>query len=316
MEATGGTERANRIWAFLLGGGAFVLWGVLPVYWKLLDGVPAYEIIANRILWSFVFMAALLGAGIGTRVFRREVRELCGNRKRLLCLAIGACLVSLNWFTYIWAVGDGRLVECSLGYYINPLVTVLIGVTVLRERLSLWQFVSVILAGAGVMNLTLHFGSPPWVALILAVSMALYSLCKKVAGLSAISGLTIETAFIAPLAAAFLLYLYAKGQGHPPGFDLTSALLILAGAVTAIPLLLFAHSLNHLPLTIVGFLQYMSPTITLALGIFLYGEEFTSTHKVAFAFIWAAIALFSLSRTAPLAAIESRLSRFLGRKTR
>ncbi len=201
-----------------------------------------------------------------------------------------------------------------MGYYINPLVNVLIGVTVLRERLSLWRFVAVILAVAGVMNLTLHFGSPPWVALFLAVSMALYSLCKKVTGLTAISGMTVETALLAPFAAAFLLYLYSKGQGHPPGPDLTGVFLIMAGAVTAIPLLLFAHSLNRLSMTVMGFLQYISPTITLILGIFLYGEEFTPAHRVAFAFIWAAIVLFTLARTAPLAAVESRVSSFLGGK--
>lgn len=309
-----GSDRANQTRALIVGCGSFICWGTLPIYWKLLGGVPAYEIIANRIFWSFIFMIAVLVVGAKVRIFKLEMRELFQNRKRIFGVAIGSCLVSINWFTYVWAVGDGRLVECSFGYYINPLVNVLFGVTILRERLSLWQFVAVILAAAGVMNLTLHFGSPPWVALCLAVSMALYSLCKKVTGLTAVSGMTIETALLTPFAAAFLLYLYSKGQGHPPAFDLVGVLLIMSGTATAIPLLLFAHSLNQLSMTVMGFLQYISPTITLILGIVLYGEDFTPTHRVAFAFIWAAIILFTLARTAPLAAIESRVSRFLGGK--
>ncbi|UQZ88064.1 EamA family transporter RarD [Deltaproteobacteria bacterium Smac51] len=311
---SGDPDRAAHTRSLLLGTSSFLIWGLLPIYWKTLGVVPAYEILANRVFWSFIFMIVVLVAAGKVLALKLEVKQLLACRKKIFCVIMGAILISANWFVFIWAVNDGRMVETSLGYYINPLINVLIGVTILRERLSLWQFLAVLLATAGVVKLTLNFGSLPWVALFLACSMGTYSLCKKVTGLSAISGLSIETALTAPLAGFFLIYIHSQGQGYPFGADLTTVLLIGAGVVTATPLLLFAHSLNHLSMTVMGFLQYISPTLTLILGIFVYGEDFTPTHRIAFSFIWAAVILFTVSRTAPMVAIERGISRFLGRK--
>ncbi len=301
--------KQNAPKSLALGAGAFIIWGIMPVYWKLLIEVPAYEIMANRVLWSFVFVMVLLFVTGKAKHFREDMRELWKSRKRFFCVVAAAFIVSFNWFVYIWAVNAGRLVECSLGYYINPLVNVLIGVTVLRERLSLWQFLAVLLAAAGVAKLTLDFGSFPWVALFLASSMGVYSLLKKIAGLGAIVGISIESAFTAPLAALFLGWLYVHGEGVPPGLDPTSLLLIGAGAATALPLLFFTYSITRLSLTIIGFLQYVQPSMTLALGVFIYDEAFTASHKAAFSFIWAAVLLFSLAKTSPMTALEKRLSR-------
>lgn len=300
----------------ILGASAFIFWGTMPIYWKLLKAVPAYEIMANRVLWSFVFVIILLIVCGKIADFKADIKELLQkeNRKRLFCVVCGGFMVSLNWFVYIWAVNDGRIVECSLGYYINPLVNVLIGVTALRERLSLWQLAAVILASAGVLKLTADFGSFPWVALFLATSMGFYGLFKKIAHLNAIVGLSIEGAVTAPVATIFLLYFYQSGQGHPPAPDTTTLLLIGAGAATAFPLLLYTYSINRLSMTIIGFLQYMQPCITLVLGVFIYNEVFTASHLVAFAFIWAAVLVFTLARTTPMLAIESRVSRFLAGK--
>lgn len=314
MESVSGTDRAAHTKSLVIGGSVYFFWGIMPIYWKLLGSVPAYEIMANRVFWSFIFVVILLlilGKG---QSFITEMKPLFKHPQKLLSVALGAFLISLNWFAFIWAINEGRILECSLGYYINPLVNVLIGVTVLRERLSIWQFVAVLLATVAVLKLTLDFGSLPWVALFLAVSMGLYGLCKKVTGLTAINGLAMETAFTTPLAGAFLFYLYAQGQGTPPSFTLVGIMLVMAGAATAVPLLLFAYSINRLSLTVMGFLQYISPSMSLILGVFVYGEQFTSTHAFTFSLIWLAIILFTLAKTPPFMALESRVSRFFVRK--
>ncbi len=266
---------------------------MLPVYWKLFGGVPAHEVLAHRVFWSFIFLVGLVLATRRWPTLRREARELLNHRRRLLGLAVGAVLISCNWVTFIWAVNHDRVVESSLGYYINPLLNVLIGVTVLRERLSVRQFVAVLLAAAGVLHLTLHHGSLPVVALILAGTMSVYGLTKKVTGLSAMVGMTLETALIAPLALVFFITLYSRGQGLPPGLSPTYLLLVASGAVTAVPLIMFAYSLNRLSLTVIGIIQYISPTLTLLLGVFLYHEPFTTVHLVAFALIWSGLLLFT-----------------------
>lgn len=226
-------------------------------------------------------------------------------------MALGATLLSFNWLTYIWAVNHDRVVESSLGYYILPLLNVLIGVTVLRERLSLWQFLAVLLAAAGVLYLTIGYGSFPAVSLILAGTMAVYGLAKKAAGLSAVVGMTLETALIAPLALIFFISLYGRGGGYPIGPSPTFLLLVGAGVVTSVPLIMFAYSLNRLTLSLVGFIQYISPTLTLLLGVFAYGEPFTRAHLISFSLIWSGLILFAVSRTGPLVKLERQVSRCL-----
>lgn len=309
-------ESQSRTAATVTAFSAFVLWGVLPVYWKCFGLVPAYEVLAHRIWWSFVFMVLLvLVSGRAARL-AGEARELWADKRRLAGLALGAVLISLNWLTYIWAVNHDRVVESSLGYYINPLLNVLVGVLVLRERLSLWQFMAVMLAAAGVVYLTFNYGSFPAVALMLAGSMTIYGLTKKATALSAVSGLTLETALTAPLALAFLLIIHSRGGGYPVGPSPTFLLLVGSGVATSVPLIMFAYSLNRLPLSLMGVIQYISPTLTLLLGVFAYGEPFTRAHLIAFAFIWSGLLLFSVSRTPPLARLERRLSGRLARLKR
>lgn len=278
----------------------YVLWGILPMYWKTIAQVPAHEILAHRIFWSFIFMAVLVILMKKIGQVSNECRQAMGSPKKLLGVASGALLISINWFIYIWAVNDNRVIETSLGYYINPLVSVLIGIIILEEKLSFWQVVSVLLAAIGVLNMTLHFGSVPWVSLALAVSSGFYGLCKKVAGLTAITSMMLETLLIAPFAFIYLLYLHSYGSGFVLTLSTTSWLLVCTGIVTVIPLLLFSYSATKLSLTVLGLFQYVMPTIGLILGVFLYHESFTTIHFISFMFIWLALILFSLSKTSTL----------------
>ncbi|GAB6158730.1 EamA family transporter RarD [Desulfotomaculum varum] len=292
--------------AFALG--AYLLWGILPAYWKLVQHVPSSEVLAHRIVWSFIFMLVILLAGSKWRAFREELAEIKNNPKKCLGVIAASLLITANWFIYIWAVNRDRIIETSLGYYINPLVSVLLGILVLKERLSFWQTVSFLLALLGVLNMTFHFGAVPWVALTLAISFALYGLIKKVINIGAITGITIETLLISPFTLLYLIHLHLTGAGSfrfsSPGL---AALLIGAGIVTALPLILFAKGANRLPLSILGFLQYLAPTIALLLGVFIYHESFTRVHLISFSFIWAALLIFSLSKTGALVRLESLL---------
>jgi len=250
--------------------GAFLLWGILPVYWKSIISVPSDQIIAHRILWCFLFLVLVLIFTGRIRGFLSELRGVMARPKQLAGLFTASLLISINWYLYIWAVNSGRIVETSLGYYINPLVSVLLGIIFLKEKLTLWQIVSFLLAFVGVLNITLSYGAVPWVSLTLAVSFGMYGLFKKIVCLDAISGLTMETMIITPFALAFLIYVYKSGTlVFSFGFSLISILTMGAGVVTAAPLLLFAGGANRLPLYAVGFLQYLSPTISLLLGVFL-----------------------------------------------
>ena len=290
---------------------AFFIWGFLPAYWKYLDTVPALQILAHRIFWAFVFLIILVAVSGRVRRLRNEISALLANRKKKIGIGLAAVFITLNWGLFIWAVNDGRLVETSLGYYINPLVNVLVGVTVLRERLSLWQFLAVVLAAIGVIYLTADYGSLPWVALTLATSMTFYSLCKKTAGLTAINGLVVETAILAPLAGLYLVMVYAQGHGYPPGPTPKFLMLLGAGVATAVPLLFFAHALNRLSLTVMGIIQYLSPSISLVLGVVVYGEAFTPAYQVAFGFTWAALILFTTARLPFMVKLENYLLKFL-----
>jgi len=303
------TEQTDeRLTGMAATAGAYLLWGILPLYWKLVDLVPPLEILAQRITWSFFFMALVL---LSTRKFKDFWGELCEiscKLKKLSGIVIASLLISVNWLTYIWAVNSNHIIDTSLGYYINPLVSVLLGIMILKEKLSFWQMVSFFLAMLGVLNLTFHFGAFPWVALILAITFGLYGLCKKMIQLGAITGIALETLIMTPFALLYLNYVHNNGAlffgfGHPG----ISALLAGAGVVTAVPLILFASGARRLPLSTMGFLQYIAPTIALLLGVFIFHEPFTTVHMVSFVFIWVALTVFSLARTRLFIQLESVL---------
>lgn len=290
----------------LSAAGAYLIWGTLPVYWKLLNALSAWQILAHRVIWSFLFMLLLLFAGGRLMQFWQEVRSIGSDWRKLSGIMVSSFLISMNWFIYIWAVNANRILETSLGYYINPLLSVLMGIAVLKEKLSFWQGISFLLATAGVLNLTLAFGSVPWASLLLAVSFALYGLAKKMSGISPSAGITLETFCAAPAALLYLLCFNPAGV-ILAGTTADRFVLVGTGVVTAVPLLLFAHGANQLPLKLLGFLQYLSPTISLLLGVFLYHESFTLTHFISFSCIWLALAIFSLAGTKWFAGLEERI---------
>ncbi|MCP8969166.1 EamA family transporter RarD [Ectobacillus ponti] len=295
-------ERKGMVYA----AGAYVVWGVLPMYWKLVDNVAAEEILANRVVWSFVFMLLVLAGSRRLGDFGRQAKALLRQPKPFISLIIASLLISVNWFIYIWAVNNNHIIEASLGYYINPLVSILLGTVVLRERLSFWQYVSVLLAAAGVGVLTWNYGSFPWVSVTLAVSFALYGLAKKLTNFDSMVGLTFETLVITPIA---LIYLLMQGGGSFGTEVPLSLLLMGAGAATALPLLYFAMGAKLIPLSMIGFLQYIAPTISLGLGVFLYHEHFTHTHLIAFSCIWSALVLFSFANTRLLRHMSPKFGR-------
>ena len=273
---------------------AYLMWGFLPIYWKLLRQASAVEILSHRVLWSLFFLLIFLIIAQRLPSFRTEISSICKDPRRILGVFAATVLISLNWLVYIWAVNDNRIVETSLGYYINPLVNVLLGVALLKEKLSSKQYLAVALAAAGVLNLVFHFGVFPWVALSLAITFGLYGLCKKLLALSPITGITLETLIISPLAIAYLLFLNTQAIGvFGSGNLFATALLTGAGIVTALPMVLFANAANQLPLSLLGFIQYLSPTLALLTGVFVYHEPFTQAHAVSFGLIWMALAIFS-----------------------
>ena len=276
--------------------GAYVIWGVLPIYWKMLQEAGAYEILAHRVLWSFIFMIALLTVMGRLHETTDVLCALWQDKKRFFAVAGGGFLVTSNWGMYIWAVNSGYIVETSLGYYINPLVSVALGVFVFKETLSRTKKVAFAIATCGILNMTYAFGEMPYIALYLACSFAAYGALKKYARLDPYIGIALETMFVAPLALAYVMHLDTLGQSHFTLSDpLLFALLVGTGIVTATPLILFARGINTLPLNVVGFLQYSSPTLALIIGVFLYGEPFTLIHAVSFSFIWLALIIFSTS---------------------
>jgi chloramphenicol-sensitive protein RarD len=270
---------------------AYVCWGLFPIYWKQLDRVPALQLIGHRILWSFVMLAAIIGATRQWQSFRRA----SFNIPVLRIYAVAAALVTVNWFTFVWAVNSGYVVETSLGYFINPLVNVLFGVVFLQERLRLVQWIAIGLAAAGVLYLTILYGSLPWIALVLALSFGSYGLVKKKGLLGSVHGLALETAILTPLAIAYLMYVQRSGEGALLHDGLRSDLLLLGtGAVTTIPLLFFASAVQRIPLSLLGVLQYIAPTMQFLLGVLLYREPFTPAQFVGFAMVWAALIVLGI----------------------
>ncbi|MFD1851951.1 EamA family transporter RarD [Oceanobacillus bengalensis] len=272
--------------------GSYLIWGILPIYWKWIDHVPAGEILAHRIIWSFVFMLVIVSFTRNGSRFIQACKHLLKDRKMLLSITLASILISVNWLTFIWAVNSDHVIQASLGYYINPLISILLGIIVLKEKSSTSQLIAFILAGAGVLYLTFSFGVFPWVSLILAFSFAFYGLLKKTVNINSMFGLTIETLIVSPIALIYLFTLTDNAFSAVPFFTSTNLVLIGAGIVTAVPLLLFGSGTKSIPLAMVGFLQYIAPTLMLISGVFLYNETFTSAHLIAFLFIWSALLIY------------------------
>ena len=277
---------------FWYGVAAYGIWGLFPLYWKLVQHVPALQILGHRIVWSFAALAALTTFPRG----RPAAPSLWKVPARVIGVyAIAAVLIGINSFLYVYAVNAGFIVETSLGYFIAPLVNVLLGVVVLRERLRAGQWLAAALAAAGVAYLTRAYGSVPWIAAGLATSFGSYGLVKKKAPLDSLRGLTLETAVLVIPAAAYLTALQANGRGAflHTGF-VADLLLVGSGLVTISPLLLFASAVRRIPLSVVGLLQYIAPTIQFLLGVFLYDEPFSGTQLIGFAIVWTALIVFSV----------------------
>jgi chloramphenicol-sensitive protein RarD len=292
MSTPAGQSQAarNERSGLIAGLAAFGTWGLIPVYWKLLADIPASEILAHRFVWTTLFLVLLLS----WQGRWPEVREATRSRRALLYCFFSGIAISVNWLVFIWAVNVGRVIETSLGYFMTPLVNVLFGALFLRERLTRWQFISVMLALIGVLNLTFGYGRFPWLAVTLCVSFGLYGLLRKKSGVRPIPGLFLETTLLTPIAAGYLIYLQ-QGETSTLGSASWSLVFILisTGVVTGLPLVWFGHAARHLRMTTVGFLQYISPSCSFFLGVYLYHEPFTRAHLITFAFIWAALAIFT-----------------------
>ncbi|MFC7063299.1 EamA family transporter RarD [Halobacillus seohaensis] len=287
--------------------GAYILWGFLPIYWKLLQHISPFEILAHRIVWSAVFMAIIIFLLKKNRRFIEEAKQVWRNKRSLIGITLASIMISINWLTYIWGVNNNHVVEASLGYYINPLVSILLGMIVLKETFSRPQWIAFLLAGSGVTYMTVNFGSVPWIALLLAFSFGMYGLLKKLVPLNAMFGLMIETLIVSPIALVYLLSIQNSIQ-QVEWLNWTTVLVFGAGIATAIPLLLFAAGAKRIPLSMVGFLQYFAPTIMLFLGVFMYDEPFTEVHAVSFSLIWAGLAVYTFSRVKRLRKYEIKAS--------
>ena len=269
----------------------FLLWGVVPLYWYLLQAVPSFQIIAHRIVWSGLLVVGwlMLRNGLG---WWRKIRE---QPRALATLALSSLFIAFNWGLYIWAVNAGHVVETSLGYFINPLINVLMGVVLLRERLNSAQWVAVAFALLGVAWLTVQSGSPPWIALGLAFSFAMYGLLRKLISVDAVAGLGVESVYLFLPALAYLVWCeMGNGGGFLHGFGAWNGLLLIfGGVVTAVPLIGFAYGVRRIPLSVVGLLQYIAPSIQFLIGVFVFKEEFGADSALGFAAIWVGLIVFA-----------------------
>ena len=274
----------------LSGIGAYALWGFFPIYWKLLGNVPALELIGHRIAWSFLLLVAVILMTGQWAEFRATF-----NAQTVGIYLIASLLIGINWLTYVWAVNMGHILETSLGYFINPLLSVLLALIILRERLRPLQWLPVGIASIGVIYLTIEFGQLPWIALVLAVTFGFYGLVKKLAPLSSLYGLTLETGILFIPAVAYLVFVEAAGTGAflRTGF-VSNWLMIGAGLVTTVPLLMFASAAKQIPLTTLGVLQYLAPTIQFLIGVLVYRETFDSFRLIGFSIVWLALIFFWL----------------------
>ncbi|NMC12261.1 MAG: EamA family transporter RarD [Chloroflexi bacterium] len=270
---------------------AYVMWGLFPVYWKWLHKVPALQLICHRILWSCLIL-------IGFIVLTRQIKAFRENALQSSILPIyiiAALLIGVNWTIYIWGVNSGYIIETSLGYFINPLISILLGVIFLRERLRLWQWIPIGLAALGVLYLAFAYGRLPWIALTLASTFSLYGLVKKTAPLNALYGLTLETGLLSLPALLYLLYVENIDQGAFLHLGtIPDILMIGAGLMTTVPLLCFSSAVQLTPLTLMGILQYISPTLQFLLGVLVYRESFTGAQLIGFCIVWAALIILGV----------------------
>lgn len=268
--------------------GAYIMWGLFPIYWKWLQDVPALQVIGHRIGWSFVLLLVVI---FGTRQWTKFRSTL--NRRVIGIYFMAGLLLSINWLIYVWGVNSGQIVETSLGYFINPLLSVLLGMIFLGERLRTGQWFAIGLAAFGVIYLTWTYGSLPWIALSLAFTFGFYGLVKKVSPLGSLYGLTLETGLMLLPALGYLIFVERTGSAAFGHSGIVSVLLLVgAGVVTTIPLLMFASAARRIPLTMIGVMQYIAPTIQFLLGVLIYNEPFTTSKLIGFSMVWIALIVF------------------------
>jgi chloramphenicol-sensitive protein RarD len=276
---------------FFLGAAAYIMWGIFPLYFPLLKPAGAVEILAHRVVWSVLTMLLLV---VAVRR-RRQLRVLVVDRRTRAILTLAALVIAVNWGTYIWGVNNGHVVETSLGYFINPLVTVLMGVFILGERLRRLQWVALGLATAAVVGLTIEYGRPPWVSLLLAFSFGSYGLAKKKANAGAVESLTFETIVLAPVALGYVAYLVANGRSEFGPNGAGHVLLVISlGLVTAVPLICFGAAATRVSMTTIGLLQYLAPTLQFALGVLVFDEAMPPMRWVGFGLVWVALVIFTV----------------------
>ena len=287
-QVTQTSDREHQI-GLLLGAAAWIMWGLFPLYFALLDSVSPIEIVAHRVIWSMIFMVIVITAVRGWNRVRSHL-----SWRTVGILAAAAVLLSVNWLVYVYAVSSDQVVQASLGYFINPLVSVALGVVVLKERMRRMQWVAIGIAAIAVLILTISYGALPWIALVLAISFGFYGLLKKFAGIGSLESLTIETALLAPFALLLLFTMEMRGEAifAVDGWGI-SILLILLGPVTALPLLAFGAAANRIPLSTLGALQYLTPVLQFLLGVLIFSEPMPSSRWIGFVFVWIALVVFA-----------------------
>ena len=271
-------------------------WGLFPIYFKLLKSIGAYEVLAMRILCSFIFMILVVGIAKNKKTIFEEIKKIWDNKKSFLLLVLASFLITGNWLTYIIAVNTNHVLEASFGYYLNPIVTIILAVVFLKEKLTRTQTIACLFVGGSLLYLFISLGSLPWISIMLALTFGLYSLCKKKIILSPKASLLIETAIVSPIAIIYMGYLASNNSVtfHTFGTD-TLIYLLLSGVMTAVPLMLFAKGATDIPLYMLGILQYLPPTMQFFIGIFVYGEELSVQKLISFSIIWVAVAVFCYS---------------------
>lgn len=282
------SKHSRAVWYV---GLSYAVWGFFPIYWKALAGISPLQLICHRIVWSFLMLAVMIARSQEFHVLWKAMQ----SRRTVWIYTVAAITIATNWLIFVWAVGANQIVQISLGYFINPLLSVVLGMVVFHERLRQLQWVSVGIAGAGVLYLTLALDALPWVALSLAASFGTYGLMKKLAPLGPVQGLTFETGILFVPAAAFLIVEELAGRGAFMHADpLRNVLMLSAGPVTTLPLLMFAAGVRRIPLSLVGMLQYINPTLQITIGVMLYQEPFTRIQLVGFGLVWCALVLFAI----------------------
>lgn len=284
-------HKAKSIEGYILAFLAYLLWGILPIYWKQVGQLTAIEILANRILWSFMVLVIFI---LLTK--KKGFIEYLKNTKTRKALILTGSLISINWLVFIYAMNTNHVVQVSLGYYINPIISIFFGMLFLKEKMTKLQITAIILASIGVAYMAISHGEFPWISIVIAMSFALYGLFKKIYALDSILSLLGEMLILLPLSVIYLIYIGMEGQSYLLSGEFSLIIyVLLSGIVTVTPLYLFAEGAKKIPLSSIGFLQYITPTLMLLIGVFMYGESFTHVHKISFIFIWGALFLYLIS---------------------